>query len=112
MAMAIDFFLHEYLTGGTAERERVVVEILTIMMLTQTGCIGLGYGFWDWSIKTAKRELFIVAFLVPTQLNWKYLQTLKIKRIVNLKFQMLLSLIPLVWGWALNSIRVIFLFCQ
>ena len=33
------------LNGWRVERERVVVEILTIIMLTPTGWIGLGYGF-------------------------------------------------------------------
>ena len=40
---AIEFFLHKCLTGGV-ESSRVV-EILTIIMLTPTGRIGLGYGF-------------------------------------------------------------------
>ena len=44
--LAVEFFLHICLKGGVerVDRERVV-EILTIIMLTQIGWIGLGYGF-------------------------------------------------------------------
>ena len=41
----IDFFLPKCLTGGVERVESRVIEILTIIMLTATGWIGLGYGF-------------------------------------------------------------------
>ena len=43
--LAIEFFLHKCLTGGVVGSRVVVVEILTIIMLTPTWRIGLGYGF-------------------------------------------------------------------
>ena len=64
-------------------------------------------GWFKFKSKLQIKEQNVVLFSVSTQLNWKFLQTIKEKWNFQLKIPKKISSIPQVWGWALHSVWVI-----